>query len=92
MKEKRERTKITQYTEALDFANIENPLSLSIKRRIVLWALELVSSCCLVDRTFSFLIQVVMDKDIKIVGVDVSKLKLDVYSEEEGHGEFANTT
>ena len=33
-----------------------------------------------------------MDKDIKIVGVDVSKLKLDVYSEEEGHGEFANTS
>ena len=32
-----------------------------------------------------------MDKDIKIVGVDVSKLKLDVYSEEEGYEEFTNT-
>ena len=32
-----------------------------------------------------------MDKDIKIVGVDVSKLKLDVYSEEEGYHQFSNT-
>ena len=92
MKEKRERIKITQYTEALDFANIENPLSLSIKRRIVLWALELVSSCCLVDRTFSFLIQVVMDKNSKIAGIDISKSSFDVYSETEGHQKFENTT